>query len=91
MEQLSYKIKQERIAKILKLQNEISLEMSKNSLNEIHEILTDSFLVSKMGYISGKTFNGKIVNISDENTGIGEFINIRITSNKNTSMFGEKI
>ncbi len=91
MEQLSYKIKQERIAKILRLQNEISLEMSKNSLNEIHEILTDSFLISKMGYISGKTFNGKIVNIPAENTGIGEFINIRITSNKNTSMFGEKI
>ena len=91
MEQLSYKIKQERIAKILKLQNEISLEMSKDSLNEIHEILTDWFLVSKMGYMSGKTFNGKIVNIPAENTGIGEFINIRITSNKNTSMFGEKI
>ena len=80
-----------RLDKILKLQNEITIEMSKNSLNEIHEILTDAFLISKMGYVTGKTFNGKIVNVPAENTGIGEFINVRITSNKNTSMFGERI
>ena len=91
MEQIPYEIKQGRLDKILKLQNEITIEMSKNSLNEIHEILTDAFLISKMGYVTGKTFNGKIVNVPAENTGIGEFINIRITSNKNTSMFGEKI
>ena len=73
MKQLPYPIKQARVDKILKLQKKITTEMSKESIGETHEILTDGFLATKEGYMAGKTFNGKIVSVPNKNLKEGEF------------------
>lgn len=91
MPQLPYKVKQARVAKILKLQKEITTEMSKESIGEIHEILTDKFLATKDGHMAGKTFNGKIVSVPSDKLKEGEFYKVQITSSTNTAMYGEII
>lgn len=91
MKQLLYEIKQARIDKILKLQKKITTAMSKESIGEVHEILTDKFLATKEGYIAGKTFNGKIVCVPNEGLREGEFYKVKIVSSTNTAMYGELI
>lgn len=89
MEQIPYKIKQERISRLIKLQNQITAEISDTYLGKTVEILVDCINNKKSGVVCGRTDDNKLVNVKGDESLIGQFINVKITDAKMSALYGE--
>lgn len=89
MEQIPYKVKQERIARLIKLQNQITDEISQTYIGKTVEVLVDSVNNKLKNTVCGRTDCNKLVNIKGDSNLIGQFVNVKITSAKMAALYGE--
>ncbi len=90
MEQIPYAIKQERISRLIKLQNKITKEISDTFIDKVFEVLCEDVAPKYEGMVCGRTEGGRLVTFEGTKDDIGKFFNVRITQSKSASLFGHK-
>ena len=86
-------IKRERLARLLDVQRQISLEKNLPYIDTVQRVLADSF-TSENGKnrYSARTMSNKLVHFdSDDYTLVGKFVNVKITRAGAFDLFGEII
>ena len=89
MPQLPYAVKQARIMELIKIQNQITKELSKEYKGKIFEVLVEDVQPKMDGYVCGRTESGRLVSFKGDKELIGQFVNVRIDNAKSASLFGE--
>ncbi len=90
MEQIPYSVKQERISRLIKLQNQITKEISKTYIGGVYEVLCEDISPKHEGMVCGRTDCGRLVTFAGSKEDIGKFFDIVITESKSASLFGHK-
>lgn len=88
MEQLPYSVKQARIMELIKIQNQITKELSKEYKGNVYEILVEDVQPKSEGYVCGRTESGRLVSFKGDKLLIGSFVNVKIETAKSASLFG---
>ena len=91
MEQVDEKIKSERFARLLKVQNEISLSKNQPFVGKKVRVLCDGESKNNPELLSGRTEGNKIVFFKGENSDEGKYLNIKIDRAEAFALYGEKI
>lgn len=86
---LEEKIRKERLAKLIEVQNKISLEESLKLVGKTFEVLVEAKSSRKDGYLLGKTRTGRPVDFKCEADLIGKFAKVKITSARIWTLSGE--
>ncbi len=84
---LPEKVKEARLARVLELQNTISLEKNRNQVGVITEVLLDGHS-KRGGKLSGRTRGNKTINVDGPADRIGSLVHVRITSAGANSFIG---
>lgn len=90
MEQIPYAIKQERIGRLIKLQNKITKEISEKYIGNVYEILCEDVAPKFDGMVCGRTDSGRLVTFEGTKDDIGKFIPVKITQSRSASLFGNR-
>lgn len=90
MEQIPYAVKQERISRLIKLQNKITKEISDTYVGGVFEVLCEDIAPKYDGMVCGRTESGRLVTFEGTSDDIGKFFNIKISQSKSASLFGHK-
>lgn len=90
-EQISTDEKKRRMDKLLKVQNEISLEHNKEMVGKTVRVLCDGLSKNNDSVYSGRTEGGKIVFFDGELCDTGRFLNIKIERADTFALYGNKI
>jgi len=101
--QIEKNVSQDRFNRLEALQKKIALELAKENIGKTYEVLVDEYDEIK-SRLRGKTASGKIIWIplkpenedkklqkSDLEKHLGEFIKVKVTSTRNTNLYGEII
>ena len=91
MSQIPYSVKQERIDRLIKLQNQITKEISKTYIGNVYEVLCEDIAPKHSGMVCGRTDCGRLVMFDGDKNDIGKFFNVQITSSQSASLFGKKV
>ncbi len=91
MEQLPKKVKQERITELVKIQNRISAEISKDYLGRTEEILVEDVSPKHQNSVCGRTESGRLVTFAGAPELVGKFVNVKIDSARSSALFGRII
>lgn len=89
MEQIPAEVKKSRITRLVKLQNDITKELSDEYLGNVYEILVEDINPKYPGTVCGRTDSGRLVTLKGEPSLIGSFIDVKITKSRSASLFGE--
>ncbi len=87
--QVPPKVKKERIMRLVALQNRITEEVNKSYEGTLQAVLVESVSTRNKKHVAGRTESGKTVNFPGNPDMIGNFIDVRITQGKKTTLFGE--
>lgn len=90
MEQIPYSVKQERISRLIKLQNKITKEISDTYKDKVFEVLCEDVAPKYEGMVCGRTEGGRLVTFEGTKDDIGKFFNVKIYESKSASLFGHK-
>lgn len=90
MEQIPYAVKQERISRLIKLQNKITKEISDTYVDGVFEVLCEDIAPKYEGMVCGRTESGRLVTFEGTIEDIGKFFNVKISQSKSASLFGHK-
>lgn len=90
MEQIPYAVKQERISRLIKLQNKITKEISDTYVGGVFEVLCEDVAPKYEGMVCGRTESGRLVTFEGTSEDIGKFFNVKISQSKSASLFGHK-
>ena len=90
MEQIPYTVKQDRIARLIKLQNQITKEISETYINNVYEVLCEDVAPKHEGMVCGRTESGRLVTFEGTKDDVGKFFNVRIDVSRSASLFGHK-
>ena len=90
MEQIPYAVKQDRIARLIKLQNQITKEISETYINNVYEVLCEDVAPKHEGMVCGRTESGRLVTFDGTKDDVGKFFNVRIDVSRSASLFGHK-
>ena len=88
-EQIPDNVKSERFDRLLKCQNEISLEMNKPMVNKTVRVLCDGRSKNDPSVFSGRTEGNKIVFFDGEDENTGEFLDILIERAETFALWGK--
>lgn len=91
MEQVPENVKSERFARMLALQNEISLSKNLPLVGKTLRVLCDGISKNNDALYSGRTEGNKIVFFSGEASDEGKYLNIKIHRAEAFALYGEKI
>lgn len=86
--QTNDEIKSERLSEILKVQDDITMNLNHNLIDAIQEILVEGESETDNSMLTGRTRTNKIVNFSGNKAYIGKLINVRIVEAKKHSLKG---
>lgn len=89
MPQIPYDIKSERIQRLIKEQNNITKQLSKNYEGNIYRVLVEDSLQN--GKICGRTDCGRLVTFDGDSSLVGKFANVLITKSQSASLFGRLV
>ena len=89
MAQIPPDVKKTRITALVKLQNDITKELSKEYIGKVFEVLIEDVNPKYEGTVCGRTDSGRLVTVKGSADLIGEFLMIRITASRSASLFGE--
>ncbi|MCF7923796.1 MAG: 30S ribosomal protein S12 methylthiotransferase RimO [Candidatus Izimaplasma sp.] len=96
-DQVSESIKQERLDRIMKLQNKISRKLNKQQINKIHKTLVENYDPETKFYY-GRSYafapddiDGMIVFQSEKALEIGDFVNVKITTSFGYDLIGDAL
>ena len=90
MKQIPYAIKQDRIERLIALQNRITKEISDTYTGGVYEVLCEDVAPKFSGKVCGRTESGRLVTFDGTKDDIGKFWNVRITESRSASLFGTK-
>jgi tRNA-2-methylthio-N6-dimethylallyladenosine synthase len=82
-------VKKDRLRRVQKLQQGISLKKNRQRVGELEEILVDGPSKLKNGQIMGRTRNNRIVNVMGSESLINKLVPVKITSATAYSLLGE--
>jgi len=88
MPQLSAEIKKARITELVRLQNEITKEISKEYIGNRYEVLIEDVNKKYPGTVCGRTNSGRLVTMKGKEDLIGSFVTIKIAQARSASLFG---
>lgn len=91
MPQLPYEVKQDRIKRLIELQNNITAELSENYIGNVYEVLIEGLAEKKKGYVCGRTESGRLVNVGGGAELIGKFKNVLIREARHAALYGDII
>ena len=83
--------KRDRLARLQALVNRQAAEISTRMVGTRQRVLIDSISRKNASQLSGRTENNRVVNFTDNQGQIGEFIDLRITEALPNSLRGESI
>lgn len=87
MEQIPYKIKSDRIQRLIKIQNDTTKSLSHKYYGNIYEVLCED--VKGDGLVCGRTDFGRLVTFSGDKSMIGKFYMVRINKSQSAALYGE--
>lgn len=73
---------------LIKIQNQITKELSKEYKGNVYEILVEDVQPKSEGYVCGRTESGRLVSFKGDKSLIGSFVNVKIETAKSASLFG---
>ncbi|GAB4276185.1 MAG: tRNA (N6-isopentenyl adenosine(37)-C2)-methylthiotransferase MiaB [Candidatus Rifleibacteriota bacterium] len=76
--QIPEAIRKERLARLIKLQNNIAFEESQKQLHQELEVLVDSISSRKQSHVAGKTRTGRVVDFAGNPDLIGSYVRVKI-------------
>jgi len=91
MEQIPYEIKQDRIERLIELQNNITKELSETYIGNVYEVLCEDIAPKFNNMVCGRTESGRLVTFEGTKEDIGKFINVKITESRSASLFGHPV
>lgn len=91
MPQIPYSAKQDRIERLIKLQNSITKELSKEYIGGVYEILCEDTAPKNKDMVCGRTESGRLVTFEGKKDDIGKFINVKIEQSRSASLFGKAV
>ena len=86
-DQIPYAVKRDRITRLIAVQNAITEELSGEFTGKTYEVLVED--APKPGMLCGRTDSGRLVNFAGDRSLVGQFVDIRITGNKASALYGE--
>lgn len=89
--QVDDKIKNERLQRLMKVQNECTLNISKSYLGKIERILVEGTSKKNAEMLTGRTSTNKIVLFKGDADLKGSFVNIKINQCNTWTLYGEII
>ncbi len=90
MEQVPEKVKGERFARLLEVQNQISLEKNLPFVGKTVSVLCDGVSKNNAELLSGRTEGNKIVFFRGDCSDEGKYLNIKIDRAEAFALYGEK-
>jgi ribosomal protein S12 methylthiotransferase len=86
-------VKEKRAAEIMKIQEEISLELNNRKINKFFKVIIDrkegDFFIGRTEIDSPEIDNEVLLPVSDNNLTIGNFYTVKIISADNFDLYGE--
>ena len=89
--QISEDIKKERLKRLMDLQNQCTLNISKTYLGKVEKILVEGESRKNKEMLTGRTSTNKIVLFKGEKTLKGSFVNVKINHCNTWTLYGEII
>ena len=90
MEQVPEKVKGERFARLLEVQNQISLEKNLPFVGKTVSVLCDGVSKNNADLLCGRTEGNKIVFFKGDSSDEGKYLNIKIDRAEAFALYGEK-
>ena len=91
MEQISLAVKKSRITRLVKLQNDITKELSEEYIGGTYEVLIEDVNPKYDGTVCGRTDSGRLVTVPGDPDMVGSFVSVKITKARSAALFGEVI
>ncbi|MCL5038891.1 MAG: tRNA (N6-isopentenyl adenosine(37)-C2)-methylthiotransferase MiaB [Firmicutes bacterium] len=88
-EQIPYEVKKERLAQLMEVQNQISLEKNKAMVGKIYEVLLEGLSPKNPDRLTGRTRTNKIVLLSGPGEKVGQLASVKIQRAKTWTLDGE--
>ncbi|MDY0315001.1 MAG: tRNA (N6-isopentenyl adenosine(37)-C2)-methylthiotransferase MiaB [Bacteroidales bacterium] len=82
-------VKKERLARMIKLQNKISLKKNKEDIGKIFEVLVEGKSKRSEAMLYGRTEQNKVVVFDAGNAKQGDFVNVKILEVSSATLKGE--
>lgn len=86
--QLSASVKKYRIIRLVALQNAVTEEINKAYEGTLQTVLAEGTSTRNRKHLTGRADGGKTVNFAGNDGLVGQFVNVRITQGKKTTLFG---
>jgi tRNA-2-methylthio-N6-dimethylallyladenosine synthase len=86
-----YEVKQQRLARLQALLNEIAMEIGQSMIGTVQRVLVERRSTKDARQLAGHTENNRVVNFSAEADIIGTFVDILITEVMPNSLRGELV
>ena len=90
-EQLGEDEKKARLARLIEVQNRISLEESRKLIGHEYEILVESAAARDQNHLVGKTRGGRSVDFPGDKSLIGSYVQVRIEKARNWTLSGRML
>ena len=90
-DEVSGKVKKERIKKLISLQNEITKQISEEYVGKIFEILVEGFQEKLVDICCGRTMCGRLVNFRGNKELVNNFVSVKILETKTATLWGELV
>lgn len=90
-EQVPEIVKKERIERLIRLQNDITAELSNEFVGKVVKVLIEDKSARKQNALCGREDSGRLVNIDGIGGQIGDFCNVKVTHAKSASLWGRII
>ncbi len=87
-QQVPEDVKKARIRELISTQNQITLELSKDYIGKTVRVLVEDKSSRAADTLCGREDTGRLVNIEDADSRIGDFCNVLITHTKASSLWG---
>ena len=87
-QQVPEDVKKARIRELISTQNQITLELSKDYIGKTVRVLVEDKSSRAGNTLCGREDTGRLVNIEDADSRIGDFCNVLITHTKASSLWG---
>jgi tRNA-2-methylthio-N6-dimethylallyladenosine synthase len=87
-DQLSEEEKKDRLARLIEVQNRISLEESQKLVGREYEVLVEANAARDQADLVGKTRSGRSVNFPGDNSLTGSYVRVRIEQARNWTLSG---
>lgn len=91
MPQISYPVKQERIKKLIEVQNNIVNSYSTAYIGSRQEVLIEAVNANKSMIYTGRSDDGRLISVESETNIMGQFVKVIIVKSRSSQLIGKLI